>query len=106
MAVIRDASGLLAKLLEGGHSTIAARLAGAFRNGGRERIADEIVKTMSAAGYAVRETDPFNDRPALALPVREASPYVNRIRLLWQKMRETVIAPESAGACRGTGTPT
>ena len=102
MAVIRDGSGLLAKLLEGGHSTIAARLAGAFRNGGRECIADEIVKTMSAAGYAVRETDPFNDRPALALPVREASPYVNRIRLLWQKMRETVIArfPKAPGLPR------
>jgi fido (protein-threonine AMPylation protein) len=102
MAAIRDASGLLAKLLEGGHSTIAARLAGAFRNGGRERIADEIVKTMSAAGYTVRETDPFHDRPALALPGREASPYINRIRLLWQKMREPVIAgfPKAPGLPR------
>lgn len=102
MAMIRDASGLLAKLLEGGHSTIAGRLAGAFRNGGRERIADEIVKTMSAAGYTVRETDPFNDRPALALPAREASPYVNRIRLLWQKMREPVMTrfPKAPGLPR------
>src|SRR5262249_18396009 len=88
--IIRDGSGLLAKLLEGSHSTIAGRLAGAFRNSGRERIAHEIVKTM-AAGYTVRETDPFNDRPALAVPAREASRYVNRIRLLWQKMREPVI---------------
>ncbi len=102
MAIIRDGSGLLAELLEGGHSTIAGRLAGAFRNGGRERIADEIVKTMSAAGYTVRETDPFNDRPALGLPAREASPYVNRIRLLWQKMREPVIArfPKAPGLPR------
>jgi len=38
-----------------------------LRNGGRERIADCIVKTMSAAGYTVRETDPCNDRPALSL---------------------------------------
>src|SRR6516165_1061703 len=102
LATIRDASGLLAKLLEGGHSTIAGRLAGAFRNGGRERIADEIVKTMSAAGYTVRETDPFNDRPALAVPAREASPYVNRIRLLWQKMRDPVIErfPKAPGLAR------
>jgi fido (protein-threonine AMPylation protein) len=91
LATIRDASGLLARLLDGGHSTIAGRLAGAFRNSGRDRIADEITKTMAAAGYTVRETDPFDDRPALALPAREASPYVNRIRLLWQKMREPVI---------------
>ena len=92
LPMIRDASGLLARLLDGGHTTIAGRLAGAFRNSGRGRMADEIVKTMSAAGYAVRETDPFADGPSLALPARETSPYVNRIRLLWQKMREPVIA--------------
>lgn len=92
LPIIRDASGLLARLLDGGHTTIAGRLAGAFRNTGRDRMADEIVKTMSAAGYAVRETDPFADGPSLALPARESSPYVNRIKLLWQKMREPVIA--------------
>ena len=91
LATVRDPSRLLAGLLEGGHSTIAGRLAGAFRNNGRDAIADEIVKTMTAAGYSMRETDPFEDRPALALPARETSPYMNRIRLLWQKMREPVI---------------
>ena len=91
LATVRDPSRLLAGLLEGGHSTIAGRLAGAFRNNGRDAVADEIVTTMTAAGYSLRETDPFQDRPALALPARETSPYVNRIRLLWQKMREPVI---------------
>ena len=75
----------------GGHTTIAGRLAGAFRNNGRGDIADEIVRTMAAAGYDVRETDPFADHPAFALPSRETSPYVNRIRLFWQKMREPII---------------
>jgi fido (protein-threonine AMPylation protein) len=102
VATVRDPSRLLAGLLEGGHSTIAGRLAGAFRNNGRDGVADEIVKTMTAAGYSIRETDPFEDRPALALPARETSPYVNRMRLLWQKMREPVIerfpkAPGRAG---------
>jgi len=91
LATIRDVSGLLHKLLEGGHTTIAGRLAGAFRNSGRDRRADEIIKTMSAAGHDVRENDPFNDRPSLVIPIRETSPYANRIRLLWQKMREPVI---------------
>lgn len=91
LLTIRDASNLLARLLEGGHTTIAGRLAGAFRNCGRERIADDIAKTMMAAGYDVRESDPFTDTPSLLLPTREISPYVNRIRLLWQKMREPVI---------------
>jgi hypothetical protein len=91
LLMIRDASGLLARLLEGGHSKIASRLAGAFRNIGRDRIADDIAKTMSAAGYDLRESDPFMDKPSLAIPARETSPYVNRIRLLWQKMRAPVI---------------
>ena len=102
LATIRDASGLLARLLAGGHSTIAGRLAGAFRNNGRTAVADEILETMAAAGYAVRETDPFADRPALALPFRQTSPYVNRIKLSWQKMREPVIArfPKAPGLPR------
>jgi hypothetical protein len=102
--MVRDASALLARLLDGGHSTIAFRLAGAFRNGGRSAIADEILKTMATAGYNVRETDPFADRPELALPSRQTSPYVNRIRLLWHKMRETVLAkfPKAPGLPRNT----
>lgn len=77
LSMVKDASGLLARLLEGGHSKIAGRLAGAFRNIGRTRIADDIVKTMIAAGYDVRENDPFEDKPVLALSHRETSPYVN-----------------------------
>ena len=90
VAMVRDASDVLALLLAGGHSAVAGRLAGAFRNVGRARLADEILKTMRAAGYDVRENDPFSDRPALALPAREQSPYVNRVRLMWQQMRKTV----------------
>ncbi len=105
LAMVREASGLLARLLEGGHSTIAGRLAGAFRNSGRPSIAEEITKTMSAAGYNVRETNPFTDGPPLVLPVRETSPNVNRIRLLWQKMREPVIDrfPKAPGLPRNVG---
>ncbi|MBS1822397.1 MAG: Fic family protein [Acidobacteria bacterium] len=102
LLTIRDASPLLARLLEGGHTTIAGRLAGAFRNCGRERIADDILKTMLSAGYDVRERDPFTDKPSLLLSTRERSPYVNRIQLLWQKMREPVIAifPQPPGVPR------
>jgi hypothetical protein len=91
LAMVPDASDVLALLLAGGHSAVAGRLAGAFRNIGHARIADDILKTMRAAGYDVRENDPFRDRPALALPVREKSPYVTRVRLMWQQMRKTVI---------------
>jgi len=91
MATVKDASDVLAILLEGGHSTIAGRLAGAFRNAGRDRIADQIVRTMKSAGYTVWESDPFKNRPPIILDTREASPYVNRIRLMWEEMRGPVI---------------
>ena len=91
LGMIRDASDLLTKLLGGGHSTIAGRLAGGFRNCGRRRDWRQVLAAMIAAGYAVRESDPFNEQPGMTLPARETSPYVNRIKLLWQKMRGSVI---------------
>jgi hypothetical protein len=59
MENIRDASEPLSRLLGGGHSTIAGRIAGAFRHVERAGIAEEILKTMKAAGFDVRETNPF-----------------------------------------------
>jgi hypothetical protein len=91
IALIKDASDVLAVLLEGGHSTIAGRLAGAFRNAGRERIADQILRTMKNAGYAVTEADPFEGGSPITLDPRETSPYVNRIRLMWEVMRRQII---------------
>ena len=90
LATQRDGSALLERLLDGGHSVVAGRLAGAFRNIGRERIADDIISTMKSAGYVVRETDPFSHQLAAPLP-RDPSPAANRIRLLWQAMRGRVL---------------
>jgi hypothetical protein len=59
LASLRDVSDLLRRLLTGGHTAVAGRLAGAFRRIGRPDAADEIVTTMKAAGYDVRESDPF-----------------------------------------------
>lgn len=99
LSIVKNASPLLSRLLEGGHSKIAGRLAGAFRDIGRTKIADDILATMSAAGYTTRELDPFEDSLPLILPKRETSPYVNRIKLLWQSMREPAIEhfPNSPG---------
>jgi len=91
LSLVRDASEILSMLLAGGHSTIAGRLAKAFRNIGRHRIADDILKTMSAAGYDIRELDPFDTAPAIIISSRERSPYVNRIHILWQEMRGIVL---------------
>jgi len=91
LTMINNSSAVLRILLEGGHSTVAGRLAGAFRNVGQERIANDIIKTMKSAGYDVRETDPFATETPVNLSSRERSPYVNRIKLMWYAMREVVI---------------
>ncbi|MAT94119.1 MAG: cell filamentation protein Fic [Halioglobus sp.] len=91
LAMVSDASDLLERLLNGGHSTIAGRLAGAFRNIGRDDIAENITGTMEAAGYTVRESDPFEAPSPMTFSKRESSPYVSRIRILWSQMREEVI---------------
>lgn len=91
LAMIPDASEILGLLLEGGNTTIAGRLAGAFRNINRDKLADEIVKTMQKADYNVRETNPFTDNSPIRLSIRDKSPYVNRIRLMWHQMRDAVI---------------
>jgi len=99
LAMIRDSSEILSYLLEGGHSVIAGRLAGAFSNIGRTRIADGIINGMKSASYTVQETDPFAVQSPIILSPRVTSPYVNRLRLMWQEMRHPVIDifPQSSG---------
>jgi hypothetical protein len=66
---------------------IAGRLASAFRNIGRDRIAEDIVKAMLAAGYAVRENDPFTAKPSLSRSAKH--PLCEQ---------HTVVVAEDAGA--------
>lgn len=99
LGMVRDPSEVLRRLLDGGHSKIAGRLAGAFRNIGRPEFADEIIGAMQAAGYTVSENDPFKEASRIALGARETSPYVNRMRMDWARMREEVlrIFPKAPG---------
>ena len=102
LAMITDASAVLPRLLEGGHSVVAGRLVGALRAIGRTRVADQIAKTMRTAGFVVNETHPFADRPNLEIQAREISPYINRMRLMWERMREPILRtfPASPGLTR------
>jgi hypothetical protein len=103
--MISDASEILHKLLEGGHSKVAGRLAGAFRNIGKNAIADNIIETMKAAGYSITENDPFEEKPAIIFNERELSPYVNRIRMNWAEMRDVVLEnfPQAPAIRQNTG---
>jgi fido (protein-threonine AMPylation protein) len=99
LASLRDASDVLRRLLEGGNSVVAGRLAGALRRVGRADLADEIVSTMKAADYAVRETDPFAPQYVFAQLTRTAAPIVGRIQGMWESMRGTIleIFPKPSG---------
>lgn len=99
LASFRDASELLSRLLEGGHTVIASRLAGAFARVGRPSVTNDIIKTMKAADYDVRVTDPFAPQQRLISLAPGTSPVVGRIRALWDLMRAQVleIAPPQPG---------
>ena len=91
LGMVDDPTALLERLLEGSRSTIAGRLAGAFRALGNEAVADTLVDTMRSAGHTVQLTSPF-DRPQEPLPGgRPESPYVQRLRLTWAQLRQSVL---------------
>ena len=46
---------------------------------------------MRTAGFVINETNPFEHGPNPAIQPRETSPYVNRMRLMWECMREPVL---------------
>jgi fido (protein-threonine AMPylation protein) len=91
LAGIRDPSELLSRLLEGSHAVVAGRLAGAFRHVGQGGLADEIVATMKAAHFDVRERDPFESEPLSAQAARSVPPIVARLQTLWASSREAVL---------------
>jgi hypothetical protein len=92
LAQLPDASALLEVLLEGGHSVVAGRLAGALRATGRADLADAVREGVRSAGYTCVETNPFaRPLPTLAHARRE-SPHAARLRLLWKDMRDSVLA--------------
>ena len=91
LAGLRDASDLLRLLLSGGNSVKAGVLAGGLRRIGRPELSDEILKTMSAAGYDARESDPFDAASSFGVLPAAVTPIVGRMRVMWKTMRDTVI---------------
>ncbi len=96
LAGVPDVSGLASRLLSGGHSKVAGRLAGAFRHIGRHDIADDVRQVMLNTGYRYRETNPFGVRAtaiwSIAARRGGASPLTSRLESLWQRAREPILA--------------
>jgi len=78
LAGMADASDILRRLLNGGHSAKAGQLAGAFRRTNRPALAEEIISAMKTAGYDVRESDPFEAGQSLGALSRATAPIVKR----------------------------
>ena len=99
LSMVQDVADILKIVLEKGQTTKAGRLAGAFRNIGHTTAANEIVNTLKNLGYDIREEDPFADRSIIGYS-RITSPYVMRLKLMWNKMRDVVVAhfPKTASA--------
>jgi len=72
--MIRDAPEVLPVLLENRNSTLAGKLAGAFRNIGRKRIADQSIETFKQADYDIHEVDPFEKNTKIKIPNKRAIP--------------------------------
>jgi hypothetical protein len=96
LSMIRDVSSIIAAAIDGGHSTRAGRVAGALRSIGRGDMADSLISAMRQVGYELMEENPFNDN--INVKLMETSPYASRIRLMWMKMRETVIAEKESSS--------
>jgi hypothetical protein len=96
---ITDISELLRPLLNGGHTAKAGYIAGALRETGRPKQADEVVSVMKSAGYDVRDKNPFEAGRAFVQTQAVAAPIVTRLQMLWGMMREDVIAafPKAPG---------
>lgn len=88
---VTESSGLLQRLLDGGHSAIAGRLAGAFRHVGRADIADDIIVTMKAAGYDAREANPFTPEQRVSALPSGTPPVAGRMTAFWHTMRGDVM---------------
>ena len=92
LAHVHDASELLRPLLDGGHSAIAGRLAGALRRVRHTEQADEILAAMKTAGYDVRESDPFEtSRRVFAIGSAVDAPIVGRLQAIWSASRDAVL---------------
>lgn len=105
LAGLADASDVLRHLLEGGRTVKAGQIAGAFRRIGRGSVADEIVSTMKAAGYDVRESDPFRPQQTFGMLPVVRSPIVARMQSMWASMRGRAIElfPKTPGLPKDRG---
>jgi Fic/DOC family len=75
---------------DAGSPTAAGRLVGALRHCGLIDQASRLAADLTAAGLEFVETNPFAAPPRLPAGLLFTSPYVGRLKALWQHMRPVV----------------
>lgn len=78
-------------LLADWNAAAAGRLAGALRHISRPADADALIADCEAAGYPIREDNPF-ERPPELLGIKFEWPQAARVHALWHRMREATAA--------------
>lgn len=83
-----------------GSPAVAGRLVGAFRHCGLTKPADRLAADLNSAGFEFDETNPFVVPPQLPAGLLFSSPYVGRLKALWQHLRPVVheLFPTPPGA--------
>ena len=95
---VEEVGSLVRRLLDGDRSTVAGRLAGAFRHMGRTAFADEIKHAMLNTEHdSFRESNPFlrnEEERGVTSTARSGvvPPIVGRLQELWAHSRESVLA--------------
>ena len=98
LAGVRQVGGIVRRLLAGSRSTVAGRLAGAFRHVGRAAFADEIRHAMRNTEHdSFRESNPFaagaeGDGDAVVAVRGFEAPIAGRLRALWAGLRGPVLS--------------
>ena len=109
LAGVRQVAPIVHRLLAGSRSTIAGRLAGAFRHMGRDAFADEIGRAMRNTEHdSFRETNPFAAAGSIRGTAERSarrfeSAIMDRLRALWDMARDPVLSvfPEAPGLPSG-----
>lgn len=90
---IRDPSEVLTYLLNEGKSSVAGRLAGAYRFIGLPEFSDAILsRMMIAGGWKIQEDNPFTTQAPSIKKSRITSPHAERISGLWSTLRDDVLS--------------
>ncbi|GJM06547.1 MAG: hypothetical protein DHS20C10_02810 [marine bacterium B5-7] len=90
LILLESADKILIPLLKHGMVSSAERIVGGLRHIGNDSVADMIHQSMEAAGFTLKEENPFKKEISIpSFPVFK-SPYSARIETLWANTREVV----------------